>query len=135
MFGYSYNARYLDEEIMGRLEDKPYAFRTEEENVEYRSMQLAHWDTSGYPDWPDNLVEEGVAKVEHKKVLNSVFWLPLRYLTAHLNNKPNPDGPLVIQENGAAKKMGSKIRLTVHDDRIAKRDLDEIIEIDRWDMS
>ena len=135
MFGYSYNARYLDEEIMGRLEDKPYAFRTEEENVEYRSMQLAHWDTSGYPDWPDNLVEEGVAKVEHKNVLNSVFWLPLRYLTAHLNNKPNPDGPLVIQESEAAERMGSKIRLAVHDDRIAKRDPDETIEIDRWDMS
>ena len=135
MFGYSYNARYLDEEIMGRLEDKPYAFRTEEENVEYRSMQLAHWDTSGYPDWPDNLVEEGVAKVEHKNVLNSVFWLPLRYLTAHLNNESIADGPLVIQENEAAERMGSKIRLTVHEDRIAKRDPEEVIYIDRWDMS
>ena len=31
--------------------------------------------------------------------------------------------------------MGSRIRLTVHDDRIAKRNLDEIIEVDRWDMS
>jgi len=68
-------------------------------------------------------------------VLNSVFWLPLRYLTAHLNNEPNPEVPLVIQENGEAKKMGSKIQLTVHDDRIAKRDPDEIIEINRWDMS
>jgi|GEM_PF-2595184 len=135
MFGYSYCARYLDEEILGRLENKPYSFRTDEENVEYRSLHLAHWDTSGYPDWPETLVEQGVAKVEHKNVLNSVFWLPLRYLTAHLNNEPNPDGALVIQENGEAKKMGSKIRLTVHDDRIAKRDLDEIIEIDRWDLS
>ena len=135
MFGYSYNARYLDEEIMGRLEDKPYAFRTEEENVEYRSTQLAHWDTSGYPDWPDNLVKEGVAKVEHKNVLNSVFWLPLRYLTAHLNNESIADGPLVIQESGAAERMGSKIRLTVHEDRIAKRDPEEVIYIDRWDMS
>ena len=135
MYGYYYCARYLDDLILARLESKPNGRWTEEENTEYRSMQLAHWDTSGYPDWPDNLVEEGVAKVEHKNVLNSVFWLPLRYLTAHLNNKPNPDGPLVIQENGAAKKMGSKIRLTVHDDRIAKRDPDEIIEIDRWDMS
>ena len=135
MFGYSYNARYLDEEIMGRLEDKPYAFRTEEENVEYRSMQLAHWATSGYPDWPDNLVEEGVAKVEHKNVLNSVFWLPLRYLTAHLNNESIADGPLVIQENEAAERMGSKIRLTLHEDRIAKRDPEEVIYIDRWNMS
>jgi hypothetical protein len=135
MLGYQYCAQYFDEEIMSRLENKPYARRTEEENIEYRSMQLAHWETSGYPDWPENLVEQGVAKVEHKNVLNSVFWLPLRYLTAHLNNEPNPGGPLVIQEDGGAKKMGSKIRLTVHDDRIAKRDLDEIIEIDRWDMS
>jgi len=135
MLGYQYCARYFDEEIMSRLENKPYARRTEEENIEYRSMQLAHWETSGYPDWPENLVEQGVAKVEHKNVLNPVFWLPLRYLTAHLNNEPNPDGPLVIQENGEAKKMGSKIRLTVHDDRIAKRDPDEIIEIDRWDLS
>ena len=61
------------------------------ENVEY-SRYLAHWDTSGYPDWPETLVEQGVAKVEHKNVLNSVFWLPLRYLTAHLNNEPNPMG-------------------------------------------
>lgn len=135
MFGYSYYARYLDEEILGRLADKPYSLRTDEENNEYRSMALAHWDTSGYPDWPENLVEQGVAKVEHKNVLNSVFWLPLRYLTAHLNNEPNLDGPFVIQENGEAKKMGSKIRLTVHDDRIAERDRDEIIEIDRWDLS
>jgi len=135
MLGYSYRARYLDEEILGRLENKPYHLQTDEEKIEYRSMQLAHWETSGYPDWPETLVEQGVAKVEHKNVLNSVFWLPLRYLTAHLNNEPNPEVPLVIQENGEAKKMGSKIQLTVHDDRIAKRDPDEIIEINRWDMS
>jgi len=135
MLGYQYCARYFDEEIMSRLGNKPYFRRTEEENVEYRSMQLAHWETSGYPDWPENLVEQGLAKVEHKNVLNSVFWLPLRHLTAHLNNEPNPDGPLVIQENGEAKTMASKIRLTVHDDRIAKRDPNEIIEIDRWDLS
>ena len=135
MFGYNYCARYIDEEILSWFESKPHSLRTEEDYVRYRSMHLAHWDTSGYPDWPENLVEQGVAKVEHKNVLNSVFWLPLRYLTAHLNNEHNPEGPLVIQENGEAKEMGSKIRLTVHDDRIAKRDLDEIIEIDRWDMS
>lgn len=135
MFGYQYCAQYFDEEIISRLGNKPYFRRTEAENVEYRSMQLAHWETSGYPDWPENLVEQGVAKVEHKNVLNSVFWLPLRYLTAYLSNEPNSDGPLVIQENGSAAKMDSKIRLTVHEDRIGRRDPEEIIEIDRWDMS
>ena len=135
MFGYNYCARYLDEKILDRFESKPHSLRTEQDYAEYRSMHLAHWDTSGYPDWPENLVEQGVARVEHKNILNSVFYMSLNYLTAHLNNEPNPDGPLVIQENGEANRMGSKIRLTVHDARIAKRDPDEIIEIDRWDLS
>ena len=135
MFGYNYCARYLDEKILDRFEGKPHALRTEEDYAEYRSMQLAHWDTSGYPDWPDNFVEQGVAKVEYKNILNSVFYIPLKYLTAYLNHEPNPDGPLVIQENGSAAKMDTKIRLTVHEDRIGRRDPEEIIEINRWDMS
>ena len=135
MYGYNYCARYLDDQILARLESKPYGRRTEEENTEYRSMQLAHWDTSGYPSWPDNLVEQGIAKVEHKNILNSVFWLPLKFLTHYLTAVPNIDGPLVIQETGSAERMDRKIRLTVHKDRINKRDPGEIIEINRWDMS
>ena len=109
MFGYNYCARYLDETILDRFEGKPHSLRTEEDYAEYRSMHLAHWDTSGYPDWPENLVEQGVARVEHKNILNSVFYMPLNYLTAYLSNEPNPDGPLVIQENGSAAKMDTKI--------------------------
>lgn len=135
MFGYNHCARYLDEKILDRFESKPHSLRTEEDYAEYRSMHLAHWDTSGYPDWPENLVEQGVARVVHKNILNSVFYMPLNYLTAYLSNEPNSDGPLVIQENESAAKMDSKIRLTVHEDRIGRRDPEEIIEINRWDMS
>ena len=117
------------------MESKPHGRWTEEENIEYRSMQLGHWDTSGYPNWPDNLVEQGIAKVEHKNILNSVFWLPLKFLTHYLTAVPNIDGPLVIQETGSAARVDRKIRLTVHKDRINLIDPEEIIEIDRWDMS
>tara|TARA_B100001057_G_scaffold495184_1_gene593559 strand:- start:54 stop:347 length:294 start_codon:yes stop_codon:yes gene_type:complete len=51
-----------------------------------------------------------------------------KYLTAYLSNEPNPDRPLVIQENGSAAKMDTKIRLAVHEDKINRRDLEEIIE-------
>ena len=135
MYGYSYCARYLDKEILKRLEDKPFSLRTEEENIEYRSMQLAHWETSGYPDWPENLIEDGVGRVEHKNVLNSVFWLPLKHLSAFLNAESESDGPTVIQESGEANKYGKKLRLTVYEDRILNRNPEEIIEINRWDMS
>ena len=135
MYGYSYCARYLDEEILSRLNDKPYSLRSEEENIEYRSMHLAHWDTSGYPDWPEVLVQEGVGRVEHRNVLNSVFWIPLKHLVAHLRNGPDVGGPLVIQESGEVNQSDNKIRLTVYEDRIVGRDPEEIIEIDRWNMS
>jgi len=134
MLGYSYCARYLDEEILGRLENKPRGFWTEEENSEYRSMELARWETAGYPLWPKNLVEEGVAEVDNRNVLNSVFRLPLKFVIAHIT-EPNINGPLIIQETGSAMRKGSKIGLKVHDDRISQRDPDEIIELERWDMS
>lgn len=134
MLGYSLVARKLDKEIEAKLANKPPGLWTEEDKIAYRSCQLAKWDTSGYPKWPQKLVDQGIAKVEHKDILSSEFWFPLKYLIAYLQEETEQTGPIVIQEDGIASKKVI-YGLAIFEDRIKLCDPEEIIELSRWDMS
>ena len=58
MLGYSYRARYLDEEILGRLENKPTPHELTR-RISSTGDAARSLETSGYPDWPENLVGRG----------------------------------------------------------------------------
>jgi hypothetical protein len=134
MLGYYYTVKRLDSEIGKKLGLTPSGFWTDEETELYRSLTLASWKTALYPEWPKKLVAEGLVTVDHKNVLNSVFLCPLKYVLQHIGHDMKHEGPTVIQEAGVTED-GDAIRPTIYHDRIAKCDMEEVVEIDRWDMS
>ncbi len=132
MLGYNYTVQCLDAEVEKKLESTPQSDSREELS---RSLILAKWSTSGYnPRWPDTLVDEGLVTADHRNILNSVFLCPLKYVLQHIGHDMKHEGPTIIQEAGVTER-GDSIRPTIHHDRIAKCDLEEIVVITRWDMS
>ena len=134
MLGYNYTVKRLDSEIEKKLGSTAYRFWGDEETELYRSLTLASWKTALYPEWPKKLVAEGLVTVDHKNALNSVFLCPLKYVLQHIGHDMKHEGPTVIQEAGVTED-GDAIRPTIYHDRIAKCDMEEVVEIDRWDMS
>lgn len=134
MLGYDMLVKRIDKGIEEKLESILPGYREEADYKEYRQLQLAHWTTALYPKWPENLVEEGVATVQHSDVLNSHFFLPLKYVLTYISHDMKHDGPTIIQDSGITEP-GDLIRPEIHHDRIVKCDPEEIVEINRWDMS
>lgn len=134
MLGYKISVMQIDREIEEKLDAILPGDRVDSDFTEYRQLMLAHWSTSGYPKWPDNLVEEGVATVQHNNVLNSTYLLPLKYVLTYLSHDMKHDGPTIIQDSGITEP-GDLIGPEIHHDRIARCDPEETVEIDRWDQS
>jgi hypothetical protein len=134
MFGYNIVVKQINREIEDAFDLIRADDRTEEDLAEYRGLQLAHWDAPGYPNWPEELVVQNLATVVHNNVLNSTFFCPLKYILPHISYDMKHEGPAVIQDNGITEP-GDLIRPTIYNDRIALCDLEEIVQIDRWDMS
>lgn len=134
MLGYKISVMRKDEEIEDRLDSILPRDRVDSDYLEYRQLMLAHWTTALYPKWPDNLVEEGVATVQHEDILNSTYLLPLKYVLTYLSHDMKHEGPTVLQDSGITEP-GDLIRPEIHHDRIIRCDPEEIVEIDRWDMS
>ena len=135
MLGYNYTVKKLDTAINERLGSIPSGLWTEEDKELSRSLTLANWDTAGYnPRWPEQYLDENTVTVDHENILKSVFRLPIRLLVQHLSHEMKHDGPTILSETSITER-GDLIRPKINHELLARCDLDEIVEVERWDMS
>ena len=128
--GFFYSAKRLDPEIDEKLGSTPFGRWTEEYKELNQSLILAQWDK--LQRWPDAYLKEGLVTADHK-MYSSVFRLPMRMLVQHLSNDMKHQGPTIISA-GTITEPGDLIRPThINHILIGRCDLDEIVEVERWD--
>jgi hypothetical protein len=135
MLGYSYTAMKSDSKVFRELQSIPYGLWTDEHKALNQSLILAKWSTAGYsPRWPEQISDRSAVVVVKEDILKSVFHLPLWLLAEHLNHDMKHEGPVVFGETGVTER-GDLIRPIVNRDLFLRCDVNEIIEVSRWDMS
>ena len=76
MLGYKFIARKIDQEIDIEWGGQPRGKWTAEDVIRYERLLIASWDTGGYPEWPQNLVHQGLSTLEHDGILITDFRFP-----------------------------------------------------------
>ena len=135
MFGYDFTARKIYQKIDIEWGGQPGGKWTEEDQIRYHNLRIASWTTGGYPEWPQNLVDQGLGTVEHEGILISYFRFPLKYLIQYLKDGGIGSKPNILQEDGTSTwwaKLGS---LKIYNENLLKGDPEEIIQVTRMDMS
>jgi hypothetical protein len=135
MLGYCFAARKIDQKIDIEWGGKPGGKWTAEDVIRYDSLRIASWDTGGYPEWPQNLVDQGLSRVEHEGILISYFRFPLKYLVQYLKDGGKEKKPNILQEDGTSTWWAKLGGLKIYNEELLKSDPEEIIQVTRMDMS
>jgi hypothetical protein len=135
MFGYEFIARKIDQKIDIEWGGQPGGKWTTEDVIRYDSFRIASWDTGGYPEWPQNLVDQGISTVEHDDILISKFRFPLKYLIQYLTDGGKESKPNILQEDGTFTWWAKLGGLKIYNEELLKGDPEEIIQVTRMDMS
>jgi hypothetical protein len=135
MLGYCFASRKIDQKIDIEWGGKPGGKWTAEDVIRYDSLRIASWDTGGYPEWPQNLVDQGLGTVEHEGILISDFRFPLKYLVQYLKDGGKEFKPNILQEDGTSTWWAKLGGLKIYSEEFLKGDPEEIIKVTRMDMS
>jgi len=135
MLGYEFIARKIDQKIDIERGGQPGGKWTEEDQIRYHNLRIASWTTGGYPEWPQNLVDQGISTVEHEGILISYFRFPLKYLIQYLKDGGIGSKPNILQEDGTSTWWAKLGGLKIYKEELLEGDPEEIIQVTRMDMS
>ena len=135
MLGYEFIASKIDQKIDIEWGGQPGGKWTEEDQIRYHNLRIASWTTGGYPEWPQNLVDQRLGTVEHEGILISYFRFPLKYLIQYLKDGGKGSKPNILQEDGTSTWWAKLGGVKFYNEELLKGDPEEIIQVTRMDMS